>query len=364
MDSLLSDPDGNHLAIHSRGTNSNSAGSTSRLATGTVAANMVDGIEHTVKIVYQPRFNQVQMYMDGTQIIIARNIDVSNKVGGASGAYVGFTSSTSSTLTNAVRITKFKFDIVGIHPGGAGSQTCYGPCPSNDCGKGGTCKYAAWNTGGGKVTCVCGAGWAKDAVGACSVCAAGHYGPTCQQCAATTHSTCDEGLAGTGTRTCDYSASKGFWVAYINSATTGSGTGACDKCKAGHWGATCKDSCPGVTPGATTDALKCAGHGTCSDGKAGTGTCTCALGYRSDGDVWATAAVRKGSRCSAHHFSWDGVQTRVSAEARCAGDSMCLGLMWCHGEGKLVWDHIRRRFVSSCGIAAAPPPGDVHSFAK
>ncbi|CUF94873.1 GPI-anchored surface protein, putative [Bodo saltans] len=125
----------------------------------------------------------------------------------------------------------------------------------------------------------------------CDVCASGWSGAGCA-------STCSVGLlnglvcSGHGTCSslecnCFASLVLGFW----SGAT-------CSQCAAGYYGASCLGECPG---GACTP---CSGHGVCSDGLNGTGTCTCdassSLGYWTASDCHACSANVYGVSCTSN----------------------------------------------------------------
>ena len=102
--------------------------------------------------------------------------------------------------------------------------------------------------------CVCEPGYAGSSCGACAV---DYYSyPACRFCDRV--STCSaHGSCGTsGFCQCD----GGFAGA------------ACDACQTGFYGPTCA-ACP------SAGGAICGGHGSCSDGKTGTGLCTCAAPY-------------------------------------------------------------------------------------
>jgi hypothetical protein len=65
------------------------------------------------------------------------------------------------------------------------------------------------------------------------------------------------------------------------------GTLRCASCYPGYFNANCSEACPGTPP--------CSGHGTCNDGLAGNGTCSCSVDYTaSDCSVFETPSTNTG----------------------------------------------------------------------
>jgi hypothetical protein len=176
-------------------------------------------------------------------------------------------------------------------------------CPTNadgTCGAHGRCDYGV--AGGG--FCVCDNGFTNaTSGGTCSECSANHYGPRCTACLPTAANACSgggschSGLGGDGNCTCNYGrvgrlceytcpmtggvvcnghgtcsqgrcTCNGYWA--LESPTTGS----CTRCAAGVYGGSCSFNCPTSAGG-----LVCTGHGACSDGTSGDGSCRCANGW-------------------------------------------------------------------------------------
>eukprot|EP00667_Euglena_gracilis_P000628 EG_transcript_627 len=144
--------------------------------------------------------------------------------------------------------------------------------------------------------------WAGDT---CDRCAAGYWGANCtQQCAGgaclpcTAHGDCRDGTAGTGQCTCYSNVTFGFW----NSTD-------CSVCQAGYWGSNCLWSCLGGS------AAPCSGHGTCSDGVHGTGTCTCASGP----GYW------DGATCSTCKAGYAGANCSVACQGLLSDGTVCSG---------------------------------------
>eukprot|EP00759_Apiculatamorpha_spiralis_P009261 PhF_6_TR15967/c0_g1_i1/m.24932 len=104
----------------------------------------------------------------------------------------------------------------------------------------------------------------------CDVCLSPWGGPRCSHsCPSDTSRTVcyGHGVCNTTTATCICFSHPvfGFWD--ISSS--------CQDCASGYWGNDCRNECPG---GACNS---CAGHGTCNDGRSGTGECTCSFGWQS-----------------------------------------------------------------------------------
>ena len=105
----------------------------------------------------------------------------------------------------------------------------------------------------------------------CAECAAGHYGAECRgvcpmrDCVPCSgHGHCLDGRAGDGACVCADDGAAGHW-----------GGADCSGCAAGYWGPGCGRPCPGGA------VLPCHGHGVCSAGAQGTGTCACSAGRAS-----------------------------------------------------------------------------------
>ncbi|KAJ9438469.1 Cell death abnormality protein 1, partial [Diplonema papillatum] len=103
---------------------------------------------------------------------------------------------------------------------------------------------------------------------ACDDCAFGYFGPkclnsckggSCNPCSG--RGECDMGLFGSGNCTCYKDAVNGWWTGDI-----------CSGCEDGYFGKDCESRCPGVNS-------TCSGHGACSGGRFGQGTCTCDAGW-------------------------------------------------------------------------------------
>src|SRR5262249_39963930 len=78
-------------------------------------------------------------------------------------------------------------------------------------------------------------------------------------------------------------------------------------CLAGYYGPTCNNNCP------SSGQVVCSGHGTCSDGIAGTGECTCDGAHRGTACELACPTSIASVACSAH-----GSCSAVGKAAVCA----------------------------------------------
>ncbi len=108
------DPDGNHISVHTGGNGENhqkEAISIGRAENATLGANLNDGTNHTVRIVYVP--GTLEVYFDGVLVINVpysfatggTHIDPGTPVGGldligGTSAYVGFTGASGGALEN------------------------------------------------------------------------------------------------------------------------------------------------------------------------------------------------------------------------------------------------------------------------
>ena len=236
-------------------------------------------------------------------------------------------------------------------PGGA-SSPCNGHGTCDDGGTGaGTCRCNPGYAGadcrlecaGGAANPCSGHGVCAMADGTC-VCqdnVAGHYGgAACERCKARylgpqCDLRCPEGGTGevcgghgvctaAGTCSCGADAAKGFWQGQ-----------ACDACQPGYWGADCRLECPG---GACNP---CAGHGTCSDGIHGAGTCACqatnASGFFTGLSCSSCVAGYWGTSCTAQCPG--GAQSPCSGHGRCSDGTSGSGQCACVATPALgYWD--------------------------
>eukprot|EP01012_Entosiphon_sulcatum_P008645 TRINITY_DN14746_c0_g2_i1.p1 TRINITY_DN14746_c0_g2~~TRINITY_DN14746_c0_g2_i1.p1 ORF type:complete len:3710 (+),score=117.93 TRINITY_DN14746_c0_g2_i1:228-11357(+) len=186
---------------------------------------------------------------------------------------------------------------------------CNATCPGDEgqpCANHGTCSDGIY--GSGRCACTRQVGGENWGGPACTVCAAGFWGVSCNKsCPATplgicnSAGSCDGGLNGTGECSCNWgyagplcsyqcpSSSDKICngVGSCSSGNRGSGlcicpadntfgywTGtSCETCATGYAGELCLLRCP-VDAGAI-----CAGHGTCNDGPAGSANCVCYRGF-------------------------------------------------------------------------------------
>ena len=125
----------------------------------------------------------------------------------------------------------------------------------------------------------------------CSICASEWYGSNCnQQCPKKSGLLCGgHGVCGSDVACrCDETSERGYWRLV---------DGVCSECKEGFYGPACKLVCPGPL------CNPCSGHGICSDGLDGTGTCSCyqsnqtAFGYWSGADCSECSMGFWGPKC-------------------------------------------------------------------
>ena len=146
----------------------------------------------------------------------------------------------------------------------------------------------------------------------CRRCAAGFYGVSCtrvcpggaaQPCNG--HGVCADGAAGDGMCTCDVESRRGFW--------TGA---ACALCRSGFYGPDCAAACPSGAAGV------CGGHGVCSDGRNGSGVCTCAPLYSGSACDLLCPHSASDVPCGGHGLC---VAAVAATEARCACEPQWAG---------------------------------------
>eukprot|EP01012_Entosiphon_sulcatum_P008570 TRINITY_DN14698_c0_g1_i1.p1 TRINITY_DN14698_c0_g1~~TRINITY_DN14698_c0_g1_i1.p1 ORF type:complete len:4384 (-),score=244.51 TRINITY_DN14698_c0_g1_i1:47-12031(-) len=189
-------------------------------------------------------------------------------------------------------------------------QNCRETCPRGTegslCSAHGTCNPSA-------IECMC---YGNSTLGywtgpACASCQPGYFGSTCLNACpggacnpCSGHGVCSEGRLGTGVCVCNATQTVGFW----------SGS-QCDVCTSGMYSIDCTLECPGgrLTP--------CSGHGTCSAGRTGTGTCEC---FASSSQGWWS-----GLSCGKCKLGYFGLScTRVcpgltSDLGPCSGNGVC-----------------------------------------
>ena len=142
----------------------------------------------------------------------------------------------------------------------------------------------------------------------CTECLAGYWGPHCRsQCPGggweicSGHGVCDGGRTGNGTCACDAQ-----WQAAD-----------CSQCAPAWYGSDCNSSCPRGT-GPASDWAVCAGHGTCRDGRFGSGECVC-VRTAADG-MWAGRAC---GDCLAGHWGPSCGPCPGGAAGPCSGHGQC-----------------------------------------
>ena len=170
---------------------------------------------------------------------------------------------------------------------GFSGYDCSQLCPSGNsapCSSHGVCRSDA--------TCEC---FASNSTGYwagidCSQCATGWHGWACkEQCPTDGSTECHgHGICKEEPVACECFASfeNGFWALK---------NGTCGACKEGFYGPTCTQPCPGPL------CQPCSGHGSCSDGLAGTGQCTChfsnATGFWDGADCGLCSIGHWGPKC-------------------------------------------------------------------
>ena len=95
----VNDPNDNHISVHTRGTQTNSAEESASIGWSTAIPNLSDGNLHTVKIDYSP--GAMDIYVDDlTQPKVSAPITLTTTLSLASGgrAWVGFTGSTGGAV--------------------------------------------------------------------------------------------------------------------------------------------------------------------------------------------------------------------------------------------------------------------------
>eukprot|EP00760_Papus_ankaliazontas_P018596 PhM_4_TR17551/c1_g1_i1/m.72348 len=161
------------------------------------------------------------------------------------------------------------------------------------------------------LTCRCEATWTGKL---CDECVVGYWGELCdQECPGgaclpcSGHGTCHDGRLGTGQCQCMDSATNGTWAG-----------NECYDCAPGYWGETCLGTCPRSEKG-----VLCHGHGTCSDGIAGSGNCTC---FETDAGYWGTISSEFVS-CDNCAYGWYGPYCQLPCPVGAQG-------VVCNGHGR------------------------------
>ena len=174
------------------------------------------------------------IYVNGNLLVNAVTLAPANytswtiRVSSGSTGAISFGPGSTTTLATTINEV-----IVSIPP--CGCTTC-----PKSCGAGGTCTCLSG--------CTCQTGFVRDSAGACTQCATGYYGPTCQPCQCQGTAICNSTISGDGTCTCP----------------TGYTGTTCSTCAANYYGSTCQQ-CPACV----------SGQGTCNSGLTGNGTCSC-----------------------------------------------------------------------------------------
>ena len=213
----------------------------------------------------------------------------------------------------------------------------------------------------GGATAPCG-GQGQCGINGTCACAVGYVGSACQYaCPASVFGVCS------GHGLCSVEAGTAVCLCAANDALGHWGGALCDACSPGHYGPGCRGVCPGGP------AEVCGGHGQCSDGRTGAGTCACATGFRGADCAVECPGVADGAVCGGHGLcNASGACDCVHSTAGHWGDPNCTdcALGWsggrcnlpcprdllsgevCTGHGACVqgtclchWDH--------CGVACA-----------
>jgi hypothetical protein len=94
----ISDPDANHVSVHTMGTDPNSADESASIGITSAIPDMSDGVKHSVKITYVP--NKLTVALDGVKILKVK-VNLATKLALSDGmAWVGFTSGTGIASEN------------------------------------------------------------------------------------------------------------------------------------------------------------------------------------------------------------------------------------------------------------------------
>eukprot|EP00906_Rhabdomonas_costata_P038727 RCo054773 len=173
-------------------------------------------------------------------------------------------------------------------------------------------------TGGTTPQCIC---YDTDATGhwagsACQQCASGYYGIQCTNaCPGGACTPCNNN--GVCNNFNNANSTSGLCTCYNDYRGHFVGS-SCSLCVSGYYGTSCNSLCPG--PGSPT--VPCGGHGTCSDGPLGDGTCTCVAGAISGGN-WGLpnctdcSVAAYGSACTKPCPGY------LSPTSACSGNGVC-----------------------------------------
>ena len=154
-------------------------------------------------------------------------------------------------------------------------------------------------------SCLCVSGAAGHWEGTtCDRCQSGWYGSRCdRECPGgpcnpcSSHGTCSDGISGIGTCRCD-----ALWA----------GTADCSGCSAGSYGTECELDCP-----MDVNGVVCGLYGTCSDGRTGTGDCTCDEGFVTNAVTGAC------DNCAAGHYGGSCSPCPTVSGTICGGHGQC-----------------------------------------
>ena len=130
-----------------------------------------------------------------------------------------------------------------------------------------------------------------------------------------------------GHGTCDDGTAGSGRCTCSHSPETGMWAGEdCTACQARFYGPRCRDPCPTARAGAPGDGLVCGGHGTCDGGRTGTGRCACAVPFA-------------GVACDMQCPGLEGLGVVCSGHGDCvAGPAVTHGSCRCHaGPAQGYW---------------------------
>eukprot|EP01060_Flectonema_neradi_P029304 TRINITY_DN400_c1_g1_i1.p1 TRINITY_DN400_c1_g1~~TRINITY_DN400_c1_g1_i1.p1 ORF type:complete len:3444 (+),score=505.40 TRINITY_DN400_c1_g1_i1:687-10334(+) len=102
----------------------------------------------------------------------------------------------------------------------------------------------------------------------------------------------------------------------------------CSDCLDGYYGFSCGPQCPGAIQNSTNDLIVCFGHGTCDDGIAGSGTCSCEGNWSPDSGCSDCTSNYFGMSCS-YECSVCGAVSNI-CDSGVLGSGSCI----CKNEGQ------------------------------
>eukprot|EP00755_Sulcionema_specki_P016698 Sspe_Gene.62648::Locus_35319_Transcript_1_3_Confidence_0.500_Length_4064::g.62648::m.62648 len=167
--------------------------------------------------------------------------------------------------------------------------------------------------------CVCSGNWDPDTL--CGTCLPGYFDPSCSSACpglkttctiCSGHGTCNDGVAGDGKCKCDDSDETGYW-----------GGADCGNCKEAVFGARCRTACPPLSSPRDVISPPCHGHGTCSWGRTGDGTCTCDENWDFAANCKGCIATRFGPDCSQKCKGITPDGKPCSGHGECNSNGMC-----------------------------------------